>query len=451
MAYIKGKQLADGTIVNSKIQDATIQAGKLAGSIPSSKLDLSGSFDFSSGSVSVATPTQASHAANKGYVDSVKQALDIKESVRAATTDTLNNENASTSFSYSSGAFTESTPASAIISIDGVQLASGNRVLIKNESTGANNGIYEVTTVGDGSSTAWVLTRASDFDSDADISAGAFCFVEEGTENGDSGFVLTTDETITLDTTALTFTQFSGAGTVVAGNGITKTGNTLSINLDSDSGLSVGGNGLKIDASVLADGAIAVAADELVFIDADGGTKRESVVDFTSGIAGSGLSSQLGLLYVAVVSTGGVEINNDALQVKKADSSLSSDASGLKVNLNTEGSIAIKGAAGLAAPVLTSADLGQTPGAVSADDTDTTINITSTPAADGAVRVFVNGVGAELGNGVKTKDCYFTNDAGVTARAIADITAGDDLYWNGASAYALDNTDVIDIVYAKIN
>jgi len=445
MAFIKGKQLADGTIVNAKIADATIEAAKLAGSIPSSKLDLTTDFDLSSSTVSVATPTQASHAANKGYVDSVKQALDIKESVRAATTSELG-------VTYSNGVLTAT--ANGAISIDGVALSSGDRVLVKDQgiaNDASENGIYTVTQVGVDGTSAYELTRADDFNSDADISSGAFCFIEEGTSNGDQGFVLTTNETITLDTTALTFTQFSGAGQITAGDGLSKDANELSVALDLNSGLAVSGSGLKIQASELDDGTIAVAADELVFIDADGGTKRESVVDFSSALAGNGLSSAAGALNVAVVSTGGVEISSDELQVKKADSSLSSDESGLKVSLNAEGSIAIKGAAGLAAPVMTSDDLGQTPGAVSADDTDTTINITHTPAADGAVRIFVNGIGAELGDGVKTKDCYFTNDAGVTARAIADITAGDDLYWNGASAYALDNTDVLDIVYAKIN
>lgn len=452
MAYIKGKQLADGTIVNSKIQDATIEASKLAGSVPASKLDLTGSFDFASGTVSVADPTQDSHAANKRYVDSVKQALDIKESVRVASSDSLNNENASTSFTYSNGVFTEDSAATAVVTLDGVQLASGNRVLLKNESTGANNGIYEVTTVGNGSTIAWVLTRASDFDSDEDISAGAFCFVEEGTENGDSGFVLTTDETITLGTTALTFTQFSGAGQVIAGDGISKSGNTVSVDLDSDSGLSVSASGLKIDASQLADGTIAIAADELVFIDADGGTKRESVADFSTAIAGNGLSSTNGALEVATFSNGGLNFTTGELQVNKADSSLSSDASGLKVNLNAEGSIAIKGAAGLAAPILATADLKKNPNSVTADATSTGITISATPAADGAVRVFVNGVAAELGIlSDKTLDCYFSADGGTTARAMADIASGDTLYWNGASAYALETDDVLDIVYAKIS
>ena len=78
-----------------------------------------------------------------------------------------------------------------------------------------------------GSATAAVLTRADDFDSDADITAGAFCFVEEGTASADAGFVLSTNEPITLDTTALAFSQFSGAGSITAGTGLTKSGNTI--------------------------------------------------------------------------------------------------------------------------------------------------------------------------------------------------------------------------------
>jgi len=78
-----------------------------------------------------------------------------------------------------------------------------------------------------GSAVAAVLTRADDFNSDADITAGAFCFVEEGTASADAGFVLSTNEPITLDTTALAFSQFSGAGSITAGTGLTKSGNTI--------------------------------------------------------------------------------------------------------------------------------------------------------------------------------------------------------------------------------
>jgi phage-related tail fiber protein len=102
-----------------------------------------------------------------------------------------------------------------------VSVIAGDRVLVKNQTTGSENGIYVV------AAGSW--TRATDFDSNAEVTAGAFTFVEAGTVNGDSGFVLSTDNPITLGTTALTFVQFSGAGQITAGNGMTKTGNSLDI------------------------------------------------------------------------------------------------------------------------------------------------------------------------------------------------------------------------------
>ncbi|MFN9958910.1 MAG: hypothetical protein ACK55I_37945, partial [bacterium] len=105
--------------------------------------------------------------------------------------------------------------------IDGVSVIAGDRVLVKDQTTGADNGIY-VCAAG-----AW--SRSDDANVSADVTSGMFVFVEEGTVNGDNGYVLTTNNPITLGTTALTFTQFSGAGQVTAGAGLTKTGNTLNV------------------------------------------------------------------------------------------------------------------------------------------------------------------------------------------------------------------------------
>lgn len=111
-----------------------------------------------------------------------------------------------------------------------------------------------------------VLTRADDFNSDADISAGAFCFVEEGTVSADAGFVLSTNEPITLDTTALTFTQFSGAGSITAGTGLTKSGNTIS----ADGGLA------DIAGLAKTDGGI-IVGDGSNFVLESGATARTSL------------------------------------------------------------------------------------------------------------------------------------------------------------------------------
>lgn len=158
--------------------------------------------DFQNFKISnLANPTAAQDAATKAYVDSVKQALDIKDSVRVATTANIT--------------------LSATQTIDGVTVVAGDRVLVKDQSTGSQNGIYVV------AAGAW--SRSDDANTSAEVTAGLFVFVEEGTVNGDNGFVLTTNQPITLDTTALTFTQFSGAGQITAGDGLTKSGNTINV------------------------------------------------------------------------------------------------------------------------------------------------------------------------------------------------------------------------------
>jgi hypothetical protein len=162
----------------------------------------------------------ADSLANKAYVDSVANGLDVKASVRVATTANLG-------ATYSNGAGTLTNSGSqAALAIDGVTLIAQDRVLVKNQTAGAQNGFYKVTTVGNGS-TNWVLTRTPDADAASELTAGAFTFAEEGTTNGDNGYVLSTNGAITLGTTAITFEQFSGAGQITAGNGLTKSGNTI--------------------------------------------------------------------------------------------------------------------------------------------------------------------------------------------------------------------------------
>ena len=162
----------------------------------------------------------ANSLVSKEYVDAVKVGLDFKDSVRVASTANVN----------------ISGPGAAI---DGVTLASGDRVLLKNQSTASQNGIYLFT------GAASTMTRATDADSATEITPGMFVFVEEGTTNADNGFVLSTDGTISVGSTALTFTQFSGAGQIVAGDAMTKSGNTLNVN-DDNVTLEVNSDALRI-------------------------------------------------------------------------------------------------------------------------------------------------------------------------------------------------------------
>jgi hypothetical protein len=175
---------------------------------------------------SVAEPTQSTDAATKNYVDAVKTGLDVKDSVIVATTANL-------TATYSNGtsgvgATLTNSGTQAAITIDSRVLVVGERVLVKDQTTGLQNGFYKVTTVGT-ASTNWVLTRSTDADENSEITPGAFTFVEEGTVGGNNGYVCTNIGSITIGTTPITFVQFSGAGSVIAGDGLTKTGNTLNV------------------------------------------------------------------------------------------------------------------------------------------------------------------------------------------------------------------------------
>jgi hypothetical protein len=160
----------------------------------------------SGGNISVATPTADGHAATKGYVDAARSGLDVKQSVRAATT----------------GAINLSSDLENGDAIDGVTLATGDRVLVKHQGTASENGIYVVQASG-------AAVRATDFDGTGEVSGGAFTFVEEGTVNADSGWVVSSNGAITVGTDSIEWVQFSGAGQITAGDGLTKSGNTINV------------------------------------------------------------------------------------------------------------------------------------------------------------------------------------------------------------------------------
>lgn len=180
----------------------------------------------------------ANSLVSKEYVDAIKQALDVKDSVKAATT-----ANLSANYNNAGGTLTNSGTLAAL-TLDGVTLAADDRVLVKDQSSAAENGIYVVTTVGDGS-TAWVLTRADDANVSAEMTGGVFTFVEEGTVGADNGYVFTHNGAPTLGTTALTVSQFSGAGQITAGDALSKSGNTLNVN-DDNITLEVNSDNLRI-------------------------------------------------------------------------------------------------------------------------------------------------------------------------------------------------------------
>ena len=189
----------------------------------------------------------------KGYVDAVKQSLDIKDSVHVASTANV---------SLTAG----SSDLEAGDTIDGVTLVAGDRVLLKNQSTASENGIYVA--VASGGTPA----RSDDANASAEVTSGMFVWVEEGTSNGDQGYVLTTNNVITLNTTDLTFTQFSGAGQITAGDGLTKSGNTINVVPDNVT-LSVTADEIKLKGDVTT----TALGDLLIGKATDGGYKRLAV------------------------------------------------------------------------------------------------------------------------------------------------------------------------------
>ena len=233
-------KLQDNAVTTAKVLDSNITSAKIASSaitsakiatgainnaaffansvITAAKIDLTGTFNFGSGTLQAATPSNAADVATKNYVDSaVSSDIYWKEPCRVATTANID---------------LSSAPAA----IDGVTLASDDRVLVKDQTTQSQNGVYVF--AGSGSA----MTRSSDCDSAAEIN-GAAVFVKEGSTSADQGFTQT-GEIVTLGSNNVVWVQFTGLGQITAGDGLSKSGNTLSV--DVGDGISTSGGQLVV-------------------------------------------------------------------------------------------------------------------------------------------------------------------------------------------------------------
>ena len=284
-AGITNAQLA-GSIANAKLSNSSVTIGSDAISLGGSRTDINGltSLDVdnitidgntvsstnSNGNIvldpngtgtvdvsgakitTVGTPSQSTDAATKGYVDGVVNGLDVKKSVDFAST-------ANVAGTYNNGAGTITAGSNGALSMDGGSPAIGQRVLLKDQTDSVQNGIYSVTTAGNAGA-AYVLTRATDADAAAEISGGAFFFVEQGSANADNGYVTTHNGTPTIGTDDITFEQFSGAGQISAGSALTKTGNTLNVAVD-DSSIEINSDALRVKASGITNAMLAGSID----------------------------------------------------------------------------------------------------------------------------------------------------------------------------------------------
>jgi hypothetical protein len=338
----------------------------------------------------LADPVDPQDAATKAYVDAARAGLDVKGSVKAATTGNIT--------------------LSGTQTIDGVSVGAGDRVLVKNQTVGSQNGIY-VAAAG-----AWARADDADNTPGSEVTNGMFCFVEAGTVNGSSGFVLVTPDPISLGTTSLEFSLFSVSGTLVAGNGLSKNGDVLQVNVNnSTGGIEINNDNIQLQATVAGDGLTYTDG----VINVVGTTNRISVaansIDISTDYAGQASIVTLGTISTGTwqgtivdPTYGGTGVNNGSntitlnggdLTLNGGDNVSFNTTAATSVTLPVTGTLAtLAGEEELTNKEINASNIGATtPGTgdfttLSADSFTVTDNTSSTNTTTGAL-VITGGVG----------------------------------------------------------
>ena len=339
---------------------------------------------------SLGTPTASTDAATKQYVDDVAQGLAIQAPAVAASTGTLATMSGGT-VTYDNGTSgvgaTLTISGSTLTAIDGVTLSTDDRIVIKDESTSAHNGIYTYT-----SST--VLTRATDFDTPTEMAGGDFVFVQQGTLYNDTGWVMT-DPVTTVGTSDVTFVQFSGAGSFTAGAGLTLTGTEFSVNVDNLTTDISGGNVVvKTSAQFTTPNIGAATGTSLTATGnvAGGNLTTAGVVSATGNVIGGNLTTAGAVVATGNVSGGNITTGADVVAVGNIDST-----AGI---FNGDGF----GLSNIPAANITGLSLSGIANGTSNVDIAT---------ADGNISMAVNGTG----------DVVIVSDAGIEVTGTADISS----------------------------
>lgn len=401
----------------------------------------------------VATPVVSTDAVNKAYVDNLSQGISWKNFVRVATAAALP---ANTYANGTSGVGATLTATSnGVLTVDGVATVLGDRILVKNEATAANDGIYVVTTAG-AVGTPYVLTRTTDANTGTELVAAAV-FADEGTTNADSAFIQTAIAPITVGTTAQVWTQFTSTTATTASHGLQKVANDIQVKP---------GDGIDIVSnSASTNVALDATAPGLLFTGTAGSGKLAAKANTSAGIAitASGIGVTLGTTNPGLqFATGGVAILNSATggltslaggeSLLLADTSLTLSGSGVAVasapkankvefaTYNANGAIAAKSAV-----YFSTNNLLDAAGTTTAKAHVVGVTIAGA-SASAACDVITSGVAVGILTGATVNTEYFVTSTGTLQANATSLPSGSRIISVG---FALNATDLFVIIKDK--